>query len=321
MCISAAVQHVIQIKRSYNAETVDIAFDEEELSDSDGEENQQTHDDEDNAQAHDAEEDDQAHDGVDDDQANHDQAPHRLKNLTERQRQDIFEDLLRSSNNGKLKRNTTTIIAEKYNVRVRTIQRVWKRAKNCWAQGIPVDVKGLKPKSCGRKKVQVDVSRVPDIPLSRRGTIRSLANALGVHKSSLHRAFRQGLLQRHSNLLKPYLKEANKKARLQWCLSMLEPSTLPTNPMFRHMKNIIHTDEKWFNGTRKNKTMYMHPDEEDPHRTVQNKNAIHKVMFYSGVTQPRFDAEGRCYFDGKLGLWPFVREVAILVMFYSCFAT
>jgi len=55
--------------------------------------------------------------------------------------------------------------------------------------------------------------------------------------------------------------------------------------------------------------MYMHPDEEDPHRTVQNKNAIHKVMFYSGVTQPRFDAEGRCYFDGKLGVWPFVREL------------
>ena len=102
---------------------------------------------------------------------------------------------------------------------------------------------------------------------------------------------------------------------------MLEPSTLPNNPKFKEMKNIIHTDEKWFNVTRKNKTMYMHLDEEDPHRTMQNKNAIHKVMFYSGVTQPRFDAEGRCYFDGKLGLWPFVREVAILVMFYSCFAT
>jgi hypothetical protein len=59
----------------------------------------------------------------------------------------------------------------------------------------------------------------------------------------------------------------------------------------------------------------MHPDEEDPHRTVQNKNAIHKVMFYSGIIEPRFDAEGRCYFDGKLGLWPFVRDVEI----WPCF--
>jgi hypothetical protein len=65
----------------------------------------------------------------------------------------------------------------------------------------------------------------------------------------------------------------------------------------------------------------MRPDEEDPHRTMQNKNVIHKVMFYSGVIQPRFDDDGRCYFDSKLSVWPFVCEVAISVMFYSCFAT
>jgi hypothetical protein len=53
----------------------------------------------------------------------------------------------------------------------------------------------------------------------------------------------------------------------------------------------------------------MHPDEEDPHRTVRNKNAIDKVMFFSAVGRPRFDDEGRCYFDGKLGTWPFVRTV------------
>ena len=99
----------------------------------------------------------------------------------------------------------------------------------------------MKPKNCGRKKIQVDLSTVPDIPLNRRGTIRSLANALGVNKSSLHRSFKQGLLQRHSNSLKPYLKEANKKSRLQWCVSMLEPSTLPNNPKFKEMKKILST--------------------------------------------------------------------------------
>jgi hypothetical protein len=116
------------------------------------------------------------------------------------------------------------------------------------------------------------------------------------------------------------LKEENKKDRLRWCVTMLDPSTLPNNPKFRIMKNIIPADEKWFNGTRKTKTMYMHPDEEDPHRTVQNKNVIHKIMIYSSVTQPRFDVEGRCYFDGKLGVQPFVHELAIFVMLYSYFA-
>jgi len=52
---------------------------------------------------------------------------------------------------------------------------------------------------------------------------------------------------------------------------MLEPSTLPNNPKFKEMKIIINTDEKWFNGTRKNKTMYMHPDEEDPHTCIPTK--------------------------------------------------
>ena len=135
-------------------ETVDIAFDEEELSGSDGEEDQQTHDEEENDQAHDDKVDEQAHDDVDDDQAHHDHTRHRKKDITDRQRRDIFEDLLRSSKNGKLKRNSTTIIAAKYNVRIRTIQRVWKRAKKCWAQGIPVNVNGLKPKNCGRKKIK-----------------------------------------------------------------------------------------------------------------------------------------------------------------------
>jgi hypothetical protein len=90
---------------------------------------------------------------------------------------------------------------------------------------------------------------------------------------------------------------------------MLDPSTLPNDPKFQDMENIIHTDEKWFNGSKKDKTVYMHPVEEDPHRTVRNKNAIDKVMFFSAVGRPRFDDEGRCYFDGKLGTWPFMRTV------------
>lgn len=266
---------------------VHIIFDEEELSDSDDEDGQQ------NLQ---------------------EEASNIHKNLTKRQRQDIYEDLLRLSSNGTLQRKSTTIIAAKYNVHVRTIQRVWQRAKNCTAEGIPVNVNSLIPKNCGRKKIQVDLTRVVDIPLNRRGTIRSLANALSVNKSSLHRLFKEGLLRRHSNSLRLYLKEENKLKRLQFALSMLDPSTLANNPKFIEMKNIIHSDEKWFNGTQNTKTMYLHPDEEDPHRTVQNKNSVRKVMFYSGVTQPRFDDDdGTCYFDGKIGIWPFVRQVLIFL--------
>lgn len=178
---------------------------------------------------------------------------------------------------------STMFMCVQYNGYGREQKIAWHKAKNCLAQGLPVDVNSLRAKNCGRKKIQVDLTRVVNIPLNRRGTIRSLANALNVNKSSLHRLFKEGLLRQHSNSLRPYLKEENKLARLRWVLSILDPTTLPNNPKFIEMKNIIHSDEKWFNGTQKTKTMYMHPDEDDPHRTVQNKNTIRKVMFYSVV--------------------------------------
>ena len=160
-------------------------------------------------------------------------------------------------------------------------------------------------KNCGRKKVAIDMSRIATIPLDKRTTLRALAHELGVTRSTLHRWFTQGKLRRHSNTLKPYLRDDNKKARLQYCVSMIDGGTL----QFIDMKNIIHIDEKWFNTTKKAKKYYMLPEEEDPLRTIHNKNSIPKCMLLCAVTTPRYDAEGTCYFDGKLGIWPFVRQV------------
>ena len=58
---------------------------------------------------------------------------------------------------------------------------------------------------------------------------------------------------------------------------------------------------------KKSKNFYMVPEEEDPHRTVQNKNNIDKVMVLSEVARPLFDEQDNCIFDGRIGLWPFVR--------------
>jgi len=131
------------------------------------------------------------------------------------------------------------------------VQRIWRRVKECRANGVPVDVRSRKPKNCGRKKVQIDLSEVAQIPLHRRGTIRHLAKVTGYARSTLHRWFKEGMLRRHSNSLKPLLKEKNKKDRLRWCISMIDPSSLPNDPKFILMDNIIHVDEKWFNASQK----------------------------------------------------------------------
>jgi hypothetical protein len=184
------------------------------------------------------------------------------------------------------------------------------QGKKYHAQGQPVDVSSKKPKNCGPKRFPIDLSRVATIAFHKRSTIRKLAKALGVSKSSVHRWFKEGHLRRHSNSLKPFMKDANKKERLRWCLSMLDPTTLPNEPNFIEMDNIIHIDEKWFNATKKNKNFYMLPGEVDPHRTVHNKNSIDKVMVLSAIALPMHDDAGNEIFSGKLGVWPFVRKLS-----------
>lgn len=39
-----------------------------------------------------------------------------------------------------------------------------------------------------------------------------------------------------------------------------------------------------------------------------SKNFIEKVMFLALVTRPRYDANGNCTFDGKIGIFPFTME-------------
>jgi hypothetical protein len=175
----------------------------------------------------------------------------QFRNLTETERHEIYEALLERSMHGRLKRNTTTRVAEMFQVSRYQVQRVWRRVKECRSQGIPVDVSSRKPKNGGRKKVQDDLSVVLSVPLHRRTTIRSLAEAIGVPKSSLHRWFKQGKLRRHSNALKPLLTEANKIDRLRWCIYMLDPNTMPHEPKFIDMENIVHLDETWHYYTKK----------------------------------------------------------------------
>ena len=70
------------------ADAVDIVFDEEELEDSDVEQDEHTN-------------------------ANN---SHKCKNLTDTERQQIYEAFLEKSNRGKLKKNTMNIVAHMFQV-------------------------------------------------------------------------------------------------------------------------------------------------------------------------------------------------------------
>ncbi|KAI3708174.1 hypothetical protein L2E82_37296 [Cichorium intybus] len=159
----------------------------------------------------------------------------------------------------------------------------------------------------GRKRVQVNLNQVLDIPLRRRTNIRSLANCLNVSKSTLHRRIKKGALRPHTNAIKPNLTNENKRARLEFCLSNVSRSLSNQIPTFHDMFNVVHIDEKWFYMSKPSRRYYLLPGEDEPLRTCQSKKFITKVMFLAAVARPRFNASGDEIFSGKIGIYPFTR--------------
>ncbi|XP_010472059.1 PREDICTED: uncharacterized protein LOC104751737 [Camelina sativa] len=250
-------------------------------------------------------EEDEDHSAGNPEQNHHQSTNGKKKNVTNAQRWAIYYALLERSVKGKIDGTTTKEVSELFSIHRRTVQRIWERAKKT-PLGASVDVSERKTKNCGRKRVEIDLQRIADIPLHRRTTLRSLVEALGVSYVTLYRRLKEGLLRRHSNALKPYLKEETKRARLQFCLSMIDPHSLIHEPKFVNMYNIVHIDEKWFYMTKKSENYYLLPAEDEPLRTCQSKNFIGKVMFLVAMARPRFDVAGIEVFSGKIGVFPFV---------------
>ena len=158
------------------------------------------------------------------------------------------------------------------------------------------------------KEKNLDVGAAAGVPFRQRTSIRSLASALGVPKSTMHKRIKEGVMRPTSNPVKPFLTDANKLSRLQHCISMLDPASFGGASEFKGMFYTIHIDEKWFYMSRTSNRYYMLPEEEEPHRTCKSKRFITKVMFLAAVARPRWDSSRNQYFDGKLGIFPFVVE-------------
>ena len=210
--------------------------------------------------------------------------------------------ILERSSLGKLNHGITKAITEETNIPLRTIQLRWLEGKK--AGGLQ-GVLSKRTKNCGRKRIAFNEDAIKDIDLRKRTSLQDLANELNMAKTTLFRRLKEGRLRRHSNAIKSTLTEENKRARVQFCLSMFQPLSIPEEPTFDGMYNVIHIDEKWFYRTRKNQKFYLGLNEEDPKRTTQNKNHIEKVMFLDVVVRPRYDDDGNMTFDGKIGIWPF----------------
>lgn len=212
--------------------------------------------------------------------------------------------------NQKMKYGAFSRGATKWNVSERTVRRLWKRTTER-APGVTV-LEAIRKKyksKCGRKPLSKELisSKLKKVPLVRRSTLRSCAFATGFSKSALHRALKRDDVVKYRSYVKPLLTAQNRIDRVRFSISHIQEN-IPNMP-FVNMKNIVHIDEKWFYLTRVKNQFYMCPEEELPQRATKSKRFIPKVMFLAAVARPRYDFHSKKYFDGKIGIWPFVHEV------------
>jgi len=149
----------------------------------------------------------------------------------------VYAMLLEGSVQGHLPEGVSLHVSLAMDVSLRCVQRIWNEGQK--GGGIHAVV-NKRVGHCGRKRIELPMEAITAIPFQDRTTLEDLARRLGVSKSHVHKHLKEGKIERHSSGIKPFLTDENKKARVQHALNMLEPSTIPHQPVFKHMYNVIH---------------------------------------------------------------------------------
>ncbi|XP_044432134.1 uncharacterized protein [Triticum aestivum] len=226
-------------------------------------------------------------------------------------RRHIYTEIIaRNGTGNRLKHGVSKAVALACKCPRRIVQRVWQEAKK--GGGI-TGVKNNRKLKSGRKKINFDIDALEAIPPGERTTLEQVAGHMNVSTSTVWRKLKMKEIRRITSELKPALTAANERARVEYALKHLEPCSLTSlggiKPTFRADMDVVHIDEKWFYRTRKTQNMYLSHRENAPHRECKHKNHIQKIMFLSAMARPRYDAQGNCVFDGKIGVWAYTEMV------------
>lgn len=228
------------------------------------------------------------------------------------ERTEILQHLLQKRRKDEQKWEAGTIVdtAEIFGVSRMTVWRLWKRAKDSSIDGSVMNVSSRMHLTGSQKKEWTEeLDNMKDIPLNKRGNLRSLSHAIKVPKTALIRIMRlqQPPIKRISSCIRPLLTEDNKKERLLYCLHHTKVSNDAI--IFNSMYDCVFIDENWFYITMHNKCFYIAHDETPLHRICRSKRFITQVMFLAAVGRPQCDNHRKTWFDGKVGICPLVERV------------
>jgi hypothetical protein len=222
----------------------------------------------------------------------------------------ILSDWKDGDDQQKLKRGAMKFIAGIFHVSPRTIRRVWHRALASHEDPEMQSYAASPRKNQLGRNVKWNHDEVrteiPNIPLFERRTLRSLSAALGIPLSTLHgmKKMSDPVIRPHNSILKPLLSEEHEFQRVCYAVKYFSANDNHYDDFFQ----CVHVDEKWFFLTEKQQKYYLAPNEQNPYRRARSKDHITKVMFLAAIARPRYDDDGTCIFDGKIGMWPIVER-------------
>ena len=158
---------------------------------------------------------------------------------------------------------------------------------------------------CGRKKFDREVLQqtVAGIKLVKCQNFRSIAARTPVSAMTIWCMIKEKSLRVHSSCVRPALRDAVKQNRVDFAIEQLNNE----KTAFKQMYAVVHIDEKWFKITKVNCRYVLTPTKSNPERGVQSKQHIPKIMFLCAIARPR--RVGNAYFDSKIDIWPFTRQV------------
>ncbi|KAF0702476.1 hypothetical protein AaE_015898 [Aphanomyces astaci] len=147
---------------------------------------------------------------------------------------------------------------------------------------------------------------VEEVHVDQRSTLRDVAAGSGLTMGTLSRHLKNGTFERRSTRIKPLLSDL----ALAYTVRLADAGEAgPLEVEFDNLWDVVHLDEKWFNADKDRRKVYLVPGEKPPRRAWKSKRFVPKVMFLAAVARPRYDEVGGVFFNGKIGMWPFVRFV------------
>ena len=91
--------------------------------------------------------------------------PNAKRNRSNEERMAVYQYLLSASNSGCLKKGSVSAVADKFGYSTRSISKIWKRGRASIAAGsVVADVSSSMTDRVGRKKKDVDLERMKEIP-------------------------------------------------------------------------------------------------------------------------------------------------------------